>query len=153
MELLGMKIDVKVTRMCANAAIPAYAHGSHEDAGVDLAYCGDERVVLAPGERKLLGTGIAIELPPGHEGQVRPRSGLALKKGVTVLNAPGTIDPGYRGEVGVILINLSATAQTIEPGERIAQLIVAKYAAVEFLEAEALAASQRSSGGFGSTGA
>ena len=147
-----MNLEVKVTKLRDRAMIPAYAHGSAEDAGVDLAYCGDDRIVLAPGERRLLGTGIAIEIPSGYEGQVRPRSGLALKKGVTVLNAPGTIDPGYRGEVGVILINLSSTAQTIEPGERIAQLVIAKYAAVEFLEVEALAASQRSSGGFGSTG-
>src|SRR5690349_21144937 len=118
-----MNIEVKVTRLRDGAVVPAYAHGSAEDAGVDLAYCGENRVVLAPGERRLMGTGIAIELPSGYEGQVRPRSGLALKKGLTVLNAPGTIDPGYRGEVGVILINLSSTAQMIEPGERIAQLI------------------------------
>ena len=148
-----MNLEVRVTKLRPDAAIPTYAHGSAEDAGVDLAYCGDDRIVLAPGERRLLGTGLAIELPSGCEGQVRPRSGLALKKGITVLNAPGTIDPGYRGEMGVILINLSNTAQTIEPGERIAQLIVSKYAAVEFVEAEELAASQRSSGGFGSTGA
>ena len=148
-----MQIELKITRLKLGATIPAYAHGGAEDAGVDLTFSGVERVVLAPGERRLLETGLAIELPAGFEGQVRPRSGLALKKGVTVLNAPGTIDPGYRGEIGVILINLSNTAQTIEPGERIAQLIVAPYAAVKFVEADALAHSQRATGGFGSTGA
>jgi dUTP pyrophosphatase len=148
-----MQIEVKITRLREGAAVPAYAHGASEDAGVDLAFCGEVRVVLEPGERRLFPTGLALELPPGFEGQVRPRSGLALKKGITVLNSPGTIDPGYRGEVGVILINLSGTAQTIEPGERIAQLIVAPYAEVHFTEANELAVSQRSTGGFGSTGA
>lgn len=148
-----MRIQVKITRLRESAVIPAYAHGACEDAGVDLTYCGAECVALEPGERRLLPTGLAIELPAGYEGQVRPRSGLALKKGITVLNAPGTIDPGYRGEVGVILVNLSSTAQTIEPGERIAQLIVAPYAEAEFVASEDLAVSRRSSGGFGSTGA
>jgi dUTP pyrophosphatase len=148
-----MQIEVKFTRIRAEAVIPAYAHCAQEDAGVDLSFCGEQRMVLAPGERRLLPTGLAIELPSGYEGQVRPRSGLALKKGLTVLNAPGTIDPGYRGEIGVILINLSHSAQSIEPGERIAQLIVAPYAEVKFSESDALSESQRSTGGFGSTGA
>jgi dUTP pyrophosphatase len=148
-----MPIEVKITRLSEQASVPAYAHGGQEDAGVDLSYCGSQSVALHPGERRLFPTGLAMELPPGFEGQVRPRSGLALKKGITVLNAPGTIDPGYRGEVGVILINLSGTLQTIEPGERIAQLIVAPYAEVKFAESEALAGSRRNTGGFGSTGA
>lgn len=147
-----MKIDVTFRKIRLAATLPAYAHGGAEDAGVDLAYCGAEHVVLAPGERRLFETGVAVELPAGYEGQVRPRSGLALKKGITVLNAPGTIDPGYRGELGVILINLSNTEQTIDPGERIAQLIVAQYVEVKFVEADALADSRRNSGGFGSTG-
>lgn len=150
---MDMQVEVKITRLRDDAVMPGYAHGAQEDAGVDLTFCGDQGVLLAPGERRLFPTGLAIELPPGYEGQVRPRSGLALKKGITVLNAPGTIDPGYRGEVGVILINLSNNAQSIEPGERIAQLIVAPYAEVKFVEAAALADSERSTGGFGSTGA
>jgi dUTP pyrophosphatase len=148
-----MQVEVKVTKLRADAVVPAYAHGPGEDAGMDLTYCGETRVVLEPGERRLLPTGLAIELPPGYEGQVRPRSGLALKKGITLLNTPGTIDPGYRGEVGVIVINLGNTSQAIEPGERIAQLVVAPYAEVRFAEADGLAVSARSAGGFGSTGA
>jgi dUTP pyrophosphatase len=147
-----MEIDSLIRKIRTGAILPAYAHGPEEDAGVDLTYCGDEPVIMAPGTRHLFGTGLALQLPPGVEGQVRPRSGLALKKGITVLNSPGTIDPGYRGEVGVILVNLSAENQVIEPGERIAQLIVAPYAAVKFVEADSLDGSKRAEGGFGSTG-
>lgn len=145
-------IQVRIRKLNPNATIPAYAHGAHEDAGVDLVYCGTNSIVLKPGERYTFPTGIAIELPSGYEGQVRPRSGLARKKGITVANAPGTIDPGYRGEVGVILINLSAEDQTVEPGERIAQLVVAAYAAVDFVDTEDLSETARGSGGFGSSG-
>jgi dUTP pyrophosphatase len=147
-----MQIEVKFTKLRPEATVPTYAHGPQEDAGVDLPYCGTQPVVLAPGERRMFETGLAIELPPGYEGQVRPRSGLALKKGVTVLNAPGTIDPGYRGEIGVILINLGDTTQHIAPGERIAQLVISQYVAARFIECNALPSSLRSSGGFGSTG-
>ncbi len=110
-----------------------------------------ERVVLAPGERKLVATGLAIELPSGYEAQLRPRSGLALKYGITLPNSPATIDPGYRGEIKVILQNLGQSDFTVEPGERIAQMIVARYEAVEWVEGE-LSESERGEGGFGSSG-
>ena len=110
-----------------------------------------EEVTLEPGLARLVGTGLTIELPPGYEGQVRPRSGLALKYSITMPNAPGTIDPGYRGEVRVILLNLGREPYEIHAGDRIAQLIVARYEAVEWVE-EQLAASSRGSGGFGSSG-
>ena len=110
-----------------------------------------ERIVLAPGVAQGVPTGIAIELPAGYEAQVRPRSGLALKHGITMPNGPGTIDPGYRGEIRVILLNLGAEAYTVHAGDRIAQLIIARYEAVEWDES-ALAGSERGAGGFGSSG-
>src|ERR1035441_1568324 len=94
-----VEVNVSVVRVRANAFVPSYSHGPQEDAGLDLRYCGDEIVVLRPGDRSIFPTGIAIELPPGFEGQVRPRSGLAFEHGVTILNSPGTIDPSYRGEI------------------------------------------------------
>jgi len=132
-----------------DAIIPAYAHGSNEDAGMDL--CAVESVTLEPGVAQLVPTGLTLEIPPGFEGQVRPRSGLALRHAISMPNAPGTIDPGYRGEVRVILINLGREPYTIHPGDRIAQLIVARYEAVEWEESD-LAESTRGSGGFGSSG-
>ncbi len=110
-----------------------------------------EDAVLDPGVPRLVPTGLTIELPPGYEAQVRPRSGLALKHAITMPNAPGTIDPGYRGELRVILLNLGREPYTIEPGDRIAQMVVARYEAVEWVEAE-LADSRRGDGGFGSSG-
>jgi dUTP pyrophosphatase len=107
---------------------------------------------LQPLERKLLPTGLYIELPVGYEAQIRPRSGLAAKHGISVLNAPGTIDADYRGEIKVILVNLSNEAFTINPGERIAQMVVAKYEKVEWQEVETLSETERGEGGFGSTG-
>lgn len=121
-------------------------------AGVDLQAVLDEPLTLQPLERKLIHTGLYMEIPAGYEGQVRPRSGLALKKGLSVLNAPGTIDADYRGEVGVILVNLSNDAVTIEPGERIAQMVFARYEMVTFSAVDALSDTSRGSGGFGSTG-
>lgn len=109
-------------------------------------------LTLAPLERALVPTGLYIELPPGVEAQVRPRSGLALRRGLTLLNAPGTIDSDYRGEIQCIVINLSDCAQTIEPGERIAQLVFARYEVVEWVLSEALEETSRGTGGFGSTG-
>ena len=147
-----MRIELSIKRLRAGATLPAYSHGPLEDAGLDLCYCGDETLVLPPGGRLLCPTGIAIQLPPGYEGQVRPRSGLAFSRGITVLNAPGTIDPGYRGEIKVILVNLSDAQQQITPGDRIAQLVVAQYCGVELKEVETLDGSRRESGGFGSTG-
>lgn len=119
---------------------------------MDLAACIDSDVVLAPGERRLVGTGVVLELPVGFEGQVRPRSGLALRHGVTVLNAPGTIDADYRGEVGVVLINHGDLAFTVRDGDRIAQLVVARVARVELREVESLGDTARGPGGYGHTG-
>ena len=130
--------------------LPAYATLS--SAGLDLKAVLAEAVVLGPLERKIVGTGLKIALPEGYEAQVRPRSGLAAKHGITVLNAPGTIDADYRGEIGVILVNLSNEPFTIQPGERIAQLVVAQYSQVEWSPVESLDSTQRGEGGFGSTG-
>lgn len=130
--------------------LPAYATAS--SAGLDLRAVLDHPLTLAPLERAIVGTGIKMALPQGYEAQVRPRSGLAAKQGISVLNAPGTIDADYRGEVGVILVNLSNQAVTIAPGERIAQLVVAAYAQVEWKPVDVLEESARGAGGFGSTG-
>ncbi len=121
-------------------------------AGMDLRANLSEDRVLKPLERSIVGTGLFIELPVGIEAQVRPRSGLAAKKGITVLNAPGTIDADYRGEIGVILVNLSNDEFTIQNGERIAQLVIAKHERVEWIEVEELSETSRGAGGFGSTG-
>lgn len=139
---------LKVRRLDAGAELPRYAHPG--DAGLDLLAA--ENAELAPGASRLVRTGIAIELPPGTEAQVRPRSGLALKHGVTVLNTPGTIDAGYRGEVGVILINHGAETFRVERGMRIAQMVVAPVLRVEVAEASELGGTSRGAGGFGSTG-
>ena len=129
--------------------IPRYAHGPDEDAGMDLHSV--ESVVLGPGETKLVATGLAIELPPGYEAQIRPRSGLALKHSITLPNSPATIDPGYRGEIRVILQNLGRESFQISPGERIAQMVIARYEAIEWEEGD-LRDSVRGDGGFGSSG-
>lgn len=142
-----MKIQV-INR--SNYDLPQYA--TEDSAGLDLRANISEPVTLAPLERKIVPTGLFIALEKGTEAQVRPRSGLAAKKGLTVLNAPGTIDADYRGEVGVILINLSNAEVTIEPGERIAQMVVARYERVEWEVVEVLDETSRSAGGFGSTG-
>lgn len=130
--------------------LPAYATLS--SAGLDLKAVLDIPISLAPLERKIVGTGIKMALPKGYEAQVRPRSGLAAKQGITVLNAPGTIDADYRGEIGVILVNLSNEVVTIDPGERIAQLVVAQYTQVNWQQVETLDDTVRGEGGFGSTG-
>ena len=121
-------------------------------AGMDLRANIDEAITLKPLERTIVKTGLFIELPIGFEAQVRPRSGLAAKKGISVLNAPGTVDADYRGEIGVILVNLSNEDFTIENGERVAQLIIAKHERVEWIEVETLSETSRGAGGFGSTG-
>ncbi|MDC1029915.1 dUTP diphosphatase [Flavobacteriaceae bacterium] len=130
--------------------LPAYATIS--SAGLDLKAVLDAPVSLAPLERKIIGTGLKIALPEGYEAQVRPRSGLAAKHGITVLNAPGTIDADYRGEIGVILVNLSNDSFTIQPGERIAQIVVAQYTQVSWQPTTNLEETDRGEGGFGSTG-
>ena len=131
-------------------ALPAYA--TPDSAGMDLLAAVAAPVTLAPGERRLVPSGLAIQLPSGYEAQVRPRSGLALKQGVTVLNAPGTVDADYRGEVGVILVNLGQAPFTISRGDRIAQLVVAPVIQARWAEVADLEESQRGAGGFGSTG-
>jgi dUTP pyrophosphatase len=139
-----------VTRLRPNAELPVRA--TAQAAGLDLRACLDAPLTLAPGERALVPTGIAIALPPSHEGQVRPRSGLAARHGVTVLNAPGTIDEDYRGEVKVILVNHGREPFVVAHGERIAQLVVAPVAYVPVEEVAALDETSRGAGGFGSTG-
>lgn len=140
---------VKVINRSGNA-LPAYE--TPLAAGMDVRADMPESIVLGPLERALVPTGLFVELPEGFEMQVRPRSGLAAKHGVTVLNAPGTIDADYRGEIKVILVNLSNTAFEIKPGERIAQLVVARHERVEWQAAEELSDTERGKGGFGSTG-
>jgi len=141
-----MKVFIK--RINPDAVIPAYAHEG--DAGLDV--CSVEDITLGPGERAVVKTGLVMELPANAEAQVRPRSGLAAKHGITVLNSPGTIDSGYRGEVGVILINLGQAPFSLHKGDRIAQLVFAEVARAEVVEADSLAGSERGTGGFGSTG-
>jgi dUTP pyrophosphatase len=143
------RMQIRIQRVHPDASLPAYAHGPLEDAGMDL--CAVEGVTLEPGVPRLVPTGLTIEVPAGFEAQVRPRSGLALKHAITIPNAPGTIDPGYRGEVRVILLNLGREPYTVHPGDRIAQMILARYEPVEWVEEE-LADSARGQGGFGSSG-
>jgi dUTP pyrophosphatase len=142
-------LRLRIKKLRDDAMIPRYAHGPDEDAGMDLHSV--EPVLLLPGETKLVPTGLAIELPPGYEAQIRPRSGLALKHSITLPNSPATIDPGYRGEIRVILQNLGREPFQISPGERIAQIIIARYEAVEWEESD-LGESRRGDGGFGSSG-
>jgi len=142
-------MQIRIRRIHPDAILPKYAHGPEEDAGMDLHSV--EAVTLEPGVPRLVSTGLIIELPPGFEAQVRPRSGLALKHAITMPNAPGTIDPGYRGELRVILLNLGREPYAIAAGDRIAQMIVARYEPVEWHETE-LAESRRGAGGFGSSG-
>jgi dUTP pyrophosphatase len=142
-------LKVRIRKLHPNALVPRYAHGPAEDAGMDLHAIA--AVALEPGQTTLVPTGLAIELPPGYEAQIRPRSGLALKYSITLPNSPATIDPGYRGEIQVILLNLGRETFVIEPGERIAQLVIARYEAVEWEEGE-LTNSVRGEGGFGSSG-
>ena len=130
--------------------LPRYA--TPQSAGMDLRANLDEPVTLQPMERRLIPTGLYIALPPGYEAQVRPRSGLALKYGITVLNAPGTIDADYRGEVGVLLVNLSAEPFVVNDGERIAQMVIARHEQAEFETVEALDETERGAGGYGHTG-
>ncbi len=142
-----MKIEV-INK--SHHALPAYATAL--SAGMDLRANLDAPVTLRPLERKLIPTGLFIALPEGYEAQVRPRSGLALKKGIGVLNSPGTIDADYRGEIGVILVNLSAEDFVIEDGERIAQMVITRHETVEWEAVENLSTTERGAGGFGHTG-
>ena len=130
--------------------LPAYA--TKQSAGLDLRADIDEDVILQPLQRQLIPTGLHIALPEGYEAQVRPRSGLALKHGVTVLNTPGTIDADYRGEIGVVLVNLSQDSFTVHPGERVAQLVVARYEQADLVSVDVLDETERGEGGYGHTG-
>jgi dUTP pyrophosphatase len=134
----------------SNNQLPAYETAS--SAGMDLRAFTDADIVLKPFERKLIPTGLYIELPDGFEAQIRPRSGLAIKSGITVLNSPGTIDADYRGEIKVILINLSNDDFTIKSGDRICQMVIAKHEKVDFVEVEEINETERGAGGFGHTG-
>lgn len=142
-------MTVKVINKSSNP-LPAYS--TPLSAGMDVRAANETPVTIGPLERAMIPTGLYLEIPAGYEVQVRPRSGLAAKKGITVLNAPGTIDADYRGEVCVILVNLSNEAFTVEKGERIAQLVLARHEVIEWEESESLADSERGAGGFGSTG-
>ena len=142
-------MKIKIRKLRDDALLPQYAHGPAEDAGMDLRAV--EAAVLQPGVPQLVPTGLCVELPPGYEAQIRPRSGLALKHAVTLANTPATIDPGYRGEIRVILLNLGGQPYEIHAGDRIAQMVIARYEAVEWEEGE-LNDSRRGAGGFGSSG-
>jgi dUTP pyrophosphatase len=142
-------MEIKIVNK-SNNELPAYS--TKLSAGMDLRAFVPEPVVLKPLERKLIPTGLFVEIPAGYEAQIRPRSGLALKKGITVLNSPGTIDADYRGEVGIILINLSNEDFVIESGERICQMIIASHETVQWNVVEKLEITDRGEGGFGHTG-
>jgi dUTP pyrophosphatase len=142
-------IELAVARLRADAVLPTQAYDG--DAGLDLAAC--ERAEIAPGERAIVGTGLAVAIPDGHAGLVLPRSGLAARHGLTIVNAPGLIDAGYRGEVKVILLNTDAREPfTVEPGMRIAQLVVVDVPVVSLVEADELGETERGAGGMGSSG-
>lgn len=145
-----VKIELTPMEHAVGLNLPTYA--TEHSAGMDLTAALEEAIEIDPGQRMLIPTGLAIALPDGYEAQIRPRSGLALKHGVTVLNSPGTIDADYRGEVGVILANLGTEPFTVERGMRIAQMVIAKHAKVEWEVVDTLNETERGSGGFGSTG-
>lgn len=147
-----MNTSVQVRYTCKPGALPPEYHSSGA-AGADLRAYLAEPVLIPPMGRLAIPTGISIELAPGYEAQVRPRSGLALSRGITCLNSPGTIDSDYRGEIKVILVNLGDTPFEVEPGARIAQLVISAYTVANFLPADALTDTERGGGGFGSTGA
>jgi dUTP pyrophosphatase len=149
---MSTPIETLPVRIVNKGRHPLPQYATDQSAGLDLRANLDTPLVLAPGQRALIPTGLHLELPEGTEAQVRPRSGLAFKHGVTVLNTPGTIDADYRGEVGVLLINHGHEPFTVNDGERIAQLVVARYIRVSFAEVPDLRASERGAGGFGHTG-
>ena len=142
-------IKIKIVNNSNNETPSLATSGS---AGADLRANLDEKIILKPLERKLISTGLKMEIPLGYEAQIRPRSGLAYKHGISVLNSPGTIDSDYRGDVGIILVNFSNESFEINNGDRIAQIIISKHEIPQFIEQEELSSSQRANGGFGSTG-
>ncbi len=149
-----MSAELRIRRLPHGADLPLPAYQTDHAAGLDLvaAVPADAPVTIAPGERAIIPTGMAVALPPGHEGQIRSRSGIALRHGVTVLNSPGTIDADYRGEIQVILVNLGAKKFEITRGTRIAQMIIAPIIQARIVESDGLDATRREGGGFGSTG-
>ena len=147
-----MSIPIQVRRLPHGEGLPLPSYATDGAAGMDLLAAVTDPVTIAPGQRALIPTGLAIALPPGHELQVRPRSGLAVRHGLTVLNAPGTIDADYRGEVQVLLVNLGAESVTVTRGMRIAQLVITPVARAQLREVPSLDETSRGSGGFGSTG-
>lgn len=149
---MTQRTELLVERLPGNEDLALPVYGTLQAAGFDLSAAIDADVVLAPGKRVLVPTALRIALPAGHEAQIRPRSGLALKHGVTLLNSPGTIDADYRGEIGVILVNLGEDAFTVTRGMRIAQMVVAPVTRVDIHEVAALPSTERGTGGFGSTG-
>lgn len=142
-------MDVKIVN---NSGNPLPEYGTPYSAGMDLRANLDEPVIMKPLDRKLISTGLYMELPEGFEAQIRPRSGLALKKGISVLNTPGTIDADYRGEIGIILVNLSNEEFVVKNGERICQMVINKVETVQWLRVDSLEESERGAGGFGHTG-
>ncbi len=146
-----MTAKLKLRRTGA-VQVPLPAYQTPGSAGLDLCAAVAEAVRLAPGERRLIPTGLVFEIPDGHEGQVRPRSGLALKHGISIVNSPGTIDSDFRGEVGIVLINHGAEPYVVEPLSRIAQIVIARVEQVEIEEADSLTETTRGAGGYGSTG-
>lgn len=145
-----IKVELIPHEHAVGLNLPTYA--TEQSAGMDLTAALEEAIELAPGERALIPTGISIALPSGYEAQIRPRSGLAVKNGITVLNSPGTVDADYRGEIKVVLINHGQEAFTVERGMRIAQMVIARHVSVEWQVVNNLAETERGSGGFGSTG-
>ncbi len=146
------KIPVNIKRLPNNPDLPFPAYASEGSAGMDLYAAVDETVILNPGDIRLIPTGLAMSLPLGYEAQIRPRSGLALKHGIGMVNSPGTIDSDYRGEIGIILINWGGEPFAVNRGDRIAQMIVARVFQIEFTETEDLDETSRGRGGFGHTG-
>ncbi|HEX3128622.1 MAG TPA: dUTP diphosphatase [Thermoanaerobaculia bacterium] len=143
---------VRIQKLPSARDLPLPGPASPGSAGLDLRAAVEDELVIRPGERRLVPTGLVLEIPPGWEGQVRPRSGLALRHGIGILNAPGTIDSDYRGEVGVILINHGEAPFPVKRGDRVAQLVIARVESVEWVESDSLAETGRGEGGFGSTG-
>ena len=152
MAVLGESVSVLIRRLPGAADLPLPEHATPGAAGCDLHAAVEDQLVLVPGQRELIPTGLAIALPPGYEGQIRARSGLALRHGILLPNAPGTVDSDYRGELRVILMNAGSEAFSRRRGDRIAQLVISRVARAEFEEVSELPSSERGSGGFGHTG-
>jgi len=149
---LPVTVEVRIRRLPHAEGLPLPTYATDGAAGADLCAAVDAEMVFEPGHRAAVPTGLVLEIPEGYEGQVRPRSGLAIKAGLTIVNAPGTIDSDYRGELRVLLVNLGSDPVSINRGDRIAQLLVAPVTRASFIETEDLTASERGEGGFGSTG-